>query len=992
MVRLKLSDENRGHKMRMVNGVVLALAAGAAGVAVSANLFPGGDFTQAKDKLGSLAFSNGGRASLFREEGSWNACACLEVTSPMTNASGVAIWNAVLVVGSDGKSAGVPVKEGRTYDFSLELRGDREIRVGVTAYCWNSNGVWKGASNVKTTLGKGVLLRKGWTLYKGSFKAPKGATRAGIQLQLWASTQYPPVNVKVGDRLYVDNVAIKEAEDGFSAFASGGANKTVSVERVKAVADGVEFRDFFSFVRGVGAKGEPANPPTAQVRAAADGFLVAVSAEDPAGVASGKPDSAWSGMCVEAFFGPVADNVDRKVTQFAWNPAGAKFAQKTGGKIPADAWEIVKSQVDGKVWRTLVKIPYATLGWNRAPRKGEQIAFNLCVNRKGGAMCWAPVTTGFGDVAHFGRLIAGSYGEALALAYGVDEKVPGRDAYEERVAVKEAAARQAEVDKFANAGFSVSVVPVDSDYSVPFVPREAFRPPASIALKAAVNEETGVPVAVLNVSDRFETYVVRLETSTVDPSRPYAEKQFNGVWGLKGFPADRVVAREALRMKDTDNEPVTLRLEQLPKMNEACTITVPPREAGVVWFDFDTTDVAPGRYEGRLRVIPLGAASKWKPYKGVAYHHRDYVGKMQDIPFSLEVMPIELSKDPARPAGFFQNATTESQFDLMWRLGTRDFQVSPWNFKWERTADGAGFDYERPKKGANSVETVERNVRQMLAWAKARGGRPTFFVGFSAFVTFRNTNGLGKDFEGALRLWPEYIRGVKRVFNGCGVPGSDYAIEVYDEPNPEWCGDMKRVLEAAKAAVPDVKLLMTLGAHGLSAAQMRALGPYVDAWVLWSHGYFSRDEHLAFVKDALAAGKEVWHYTCGTSGRQPIYETYHLHPWFGWLHGLTGNQFFIFQEMTGGYGPSDFKCALSAGFAYRSFESTMPGLRYMSMRRGMMDIKYLAKLKAVAGDVPEVKAFLADAPVAVVSRKRHDRTTPDRVRARAVELILKYQR
>ena len=965
-----------------------AAAVMAAGHASAENLFLGGDFTEAKQGLGMLAFANGGKASLHRENGSWNACACLEVLAPSTNAEGVVLWNAVLVVGSDGKSRGVPVKEGRTYDFSLELRGDRELPAGVTAYCWGTNGLWKGSSTVKTTLGRGVMLREGWTLYKGSFKAPKGATRAGLQLQLWASTKFPPVRLKTGDRLYADNVVIEEAEDGFAALAGGGAKKAATVKRVKTVADGVDFSDFFTFTRGAGAKGAAANPPTAQVRAAADGFEVSVSAEDPKGVAAGNATSAWSGMCVEVFFGPVADNVDRKMTQFAWNPSGARFSQKTGGKIPVDSWSVAESRVEGNVWRTVAKIPYATLGWNRTPRKGEQIAFNLCVNRKDDAVCWAPVTTGFGDVAHFGRLVAGSYNEALALVYGGDGKVSGRDAYEELVAAKETAARQAEIDRFAQAGFTVSVVPVDSDYSVPFVPREAFRPPSNIVVKAAVNEETGVPVAILNVTDRFETYVVRLETSTANPAKPYAEKQYNGTWGLKGFPADRVVAREALRMKDSDNEPVTLRLEQLPRMNEACTITVPPREAGVVWFDFNTADVAPGRYEGRVRVIPLGAASKWKPYKGVAYHERDYIGKMQDVPFALEVLPIELSKEPAMPAGFFQNATSEGQFDLMWRLGTRDFQVSPWSFQWERTADGAGFDYARPKP--DKLEHAEGNVREMIAWARKRGFRPTFFVGFSAFGTFRNVNGFRKDFEGALRLWPAYVQGVKRFFNGLGVNDGEYAIEVYDEPDPGWCGDMKRVLAAARAAAPGVKLLMTLGAHGLSAAQMRELAPYVDAWVLWSHGYFAREEHLAFVKETLAAGKEVWHYTCSTSGRAPIYETYRLHPWFGWRHGLTGNQFYIFQEMTGGYGLADFKCAMSAGFAYRSFDSTMPGLRYMSMRRGMTDIKYLARLKEVAGEVPEVKAFLADAPVAVVSRERHDKTTPDRMREEAVRLLLKY--
>jgi len=177
----------------------------------------------------------------------------------------------------------------------------------------------------------------------------------------------------------------------------------------------------------------------------------------------------------------------------------------------------------------------------------------------------------------------------------------------------------------------------------------------------------------------------------------------------------------------------------------------------------------------------------------------------------------------------------------------------------------------------------------------------------------------------------------------------------------------------------------------MGAEDMRRLDPLVDTWVLWRHGYFSRPEHIDYIEDALRRGKQVWHYTCDGSARSRIYPSYRLHPWFGYRHGLTGNQFFIFQEMTGGYGPADFKCAASAGIAYKSFESTMPSLRYMSMRRGAEDLKYLEKLREVAGDVPEVARFLAEAPVAVVDAEGHDTTAADRMRERAAELIMKYK-
>ena len=56
----------------------------------------------------------------------------------------------------------------------------------------------------------------------------------------------------------------------------------------------------------------------------------------------------------------------------------------------------------------------------------------------------------------------------------------------------------------------------------------------------------------------------------------------------------------------------------------------------------------------------------------------------------------------------------------------------------------------------------------------------------------------------------------------------------------------------------------------------------------------------------------------------------------------------------------------------------------MSMRRGVEDLKYLARLKKVAGGVPEVKAFLADAPIRVLETDRHVKSTADAMREKPI--------
>ncbi len=976
-----------------MNNRIVATATGIifSSLAFAANLFPDGDFTRASESLVPLVYNAsgpGGRISLFCEPLTWNRCGRLEVCPSETNRNGHLEYNAIAAIGSEGKRTGFPVTPGRTYDFSLELKGS-PIGVGVGVHSWTTD-YWKDCKQEQTSL-KSVALQKEWTLYKGSFKAPEGMTRAALTLQIWQSSRYTdPMTVKPGDYVLFDNVKIEESGDDLASF-KGKATEKAPVEPVKALAFGERTEDLFSYSREGRLGGRSAVAPRFRVTGDGAAFVVDVALARKGGIARGNAESPWSGDAIEVFFGAAAGVTDCGKTQFAFNAAGATFAKADGGRA-VEGFAVVRSEVRGKRWTARVRIPFAAVGLRRPPRPGEAIPFNFALSCADGTWAtWAPVRMGFDDVAHFGRLVCGTYREGLKANYGVDEACADAAAYSARAAALEAEARQRELDRFAGRAFTVAALPVDTDYAIPFVPRESFHPSTDIALKGAVNERLGLPVAILNLRDRDETYVVRIETDTTDPTpgREYAAKEFNGTWGLKGFPETQLVARVALRFKDTDSEPVTRRYEMLPKMDEACTITVPANEAGVAWFDFDLADVRPGTYRGRLRVIPLGERSEWRMHGGVAYHCRDYEGQMQDVPVSLEVMPIVLGRDPKRPFGFFQGATTEGQFDLMAQIGTREFQESPWSFGWAKTSDGR-FDFSRPDA---TVAKAGERVRRMREWGAKRGFKPTFFIGFSAFDTFReDKSGAGKDPKRAFALWPEWLRGVKRCMNGWGVPDSDYDIEVFDEPNPKRFEEIRRVMAAGKEALPDVRLTVTLGAEILGADEIRKLDPYVDNWIFWSHGYFSRPDHLAYVADALARGKRIWHYTCGTSGRMPIYETYRLHPWFAYRHNLTGNQFFIFQEQTGGYGPADFKTATSAGIAYRSFESTMPSLRYMSMRRGMEDLRYFDLLEKVAGDVPEVKRFLAEAPMKVVETLRHDKTAPDRLREQAAALILKYQK
>lgn len=61
----------------------------------------------------------------------------------------------------------------------------------------------------------------------------------------------------------------------------------------------------------------------------------------------------------------------------------------------------------------------------------------------------------------------------------------------------------------------------------------------------------------------------------------------------------------------------------------------------------------------------------------------------------------------------------------------------------------------------------------------------------------------------------------------------------------------------------------------------------------------------------------------------------------------------------------------------------------MAIREGQTDIKYLAALRKLRGDDPEVRKFLAEAPVRAVRDDPNNAAVAPQLRAEALNLILK---
>ncbi len=956
------------------------------------NIFPRGGFDSAAKTLRGDAIPNSGAVSLFTEDANWNRCGKLEIVR-VTKRSDEEIYSACAFIGGDGKEIGLPVKGDTLYDFSFEVRSDTVKSIGVKFQDWKT-GVWAADSKVgKTSLGR-VHVGSGWARYSGTFRTHPGATRAVLALQMWQSTKYPPVTLRIGDAILFDNVTVEEARDLAKAILSGGSLPAQKdpVERVKAARSGEVFGDFLKLDAKKGAVDPLGAKTEATFIALADSFEVRIACGEPLKVRPGKVDNLWSEDVLEIYFGPTEKNRDRTATQFAWNPSGARFVSKSGTEMLewAARWS-VETRIEENGYVSVARIPYDMLGFKFAPEPGETIRLNVCRTRAAAKEwgCWAPVKEKFGEVARFGRFVFGTWDDALARGWKAKgEKAATRDEFEGAVQRIETAARDAKFEALKGKPFTVARVSVTSNFGCPFVPQEAFEPPDRIEVKAAVNEVTGVPVAIMNLTGRTEEYVVRLETDTTDPAEKW-RAGCNGNFGLEGLEPERITLRKALRFKDTEQAPCTVRLDPLPRAGDVLSVTVPPKEAGLVWIDFDLGDAKPGMYLGRLRVMPLGESASFKPVKG--YHSRQYKGAMQDVPFSLEVRPIVLPKRTVRSGGFFQSPVNREQAKLMMDAGATEFQVSPWDVTYAHDAKTGEIDLSKPKP--QTLRAIE-DVRRQVAWAKEYGiARPTFFVGFGCYDAALNKYGRsGLKLEEKAKRFAEYVRAVRHFMHEAGVAAADFNMETFDEPAPARATEIFAAHKAAKAAVPEVRLTLTMGAVRTPISFFREMADFTDSWILWDGFYFQAKDNIDFNMGQMAKGKRVWHYTCSTSPRTPLYREYRLHAWFGEYNALSGNQIFWFCDNMGGMGQPDFKVTTFGSLSYRNFDTFTPSIRYMNLRQSVQDIKYLDRLREVAGSDPEVAAFLKSAPERVMVTEMHDRTAPDRMREEAARLILKHAR
>lgn len=486
----------------------------------------------------------------------------------------------------------------------------------------------------------------------------------------------------------------------------------------------------------------------------------------------------------------------------------------------------------------------------------------------------------------------------------------------------------------------VAPFPVDTDPACPFLPIELADEPTQIVIRVAVNEQKAVPLAIGNMTTIFGQYRVRLETS---------------------FPANKIKVREALRYKDTEEPPVSVRFDPLVDVNGASVVSVPPKEAGAVWYDFDTTGVKPGSYAGCLSVIPLNGS---------------WPNAAKKIPLTVTVDPIVLPREAVRPAHFCSPCTSDEGFALEADAGARIYAIETSLF--------------RPEAVGNPNSPARKKLFAYQRRAKERGVAITYFVKYDALRESQRIFNPTKDPARKWPAWEQYLDTLAKVMDEAGVPFEQYYVLIRDEPfnnELEWIREAHRRL---KARYPKMRTYVSVCERIDGPIDfLDCLGDTTDLWSLTSRMYHS-DKMVARLQALKGKfGTKLMHYLCNTSVKESLPGYFHRHCWRGEYWGLDADMLYHFTEWHDGrYGTMGFLRVPEGEISYQADGRTFPSVRYMAYREGVTDIKYVQALREKRGDDPKIREFLRKAAQALVVGDDGSIELPIKIRERIRQLLL----
>lgn len=978
--------------------------------------------------------------SMFTEDLTWNRCVRLDVMNFEKALSiGVVIGGAKGGDAQDGRNA-LTVLPNTTYKFSIDLKGTVK-NVGIAAFVYDGecNGS-KERKRVKTSIG-GINVQPNWMRYEGEFTTGSNTKKAALYIQIWCDEKQGGIAEKPGTYLLIDNVIIEEKK---GTILEQPKTSAIKIDKKQVVCvpftehtpsfDGKETNlwnsatEITNFVIADDINSATVKT-SAKLLATPEALWIMVKCTEPKmdkikAVFDKDGMPLWTDDCVELFFDTVTDATLR---QFVVNSLGKRMMTWVNksvqpSKTEYEKWE-AKSFKNNDIWIVQVKLPYEVLGFKTRPESGFSIPFNLTRERyaeKPELSSWSKVSGNFSRKEKYGILVFGNLkdylGKRLALVKNEILKIPSdipaekknqkedilrrlqkwenvenvsTETVEDAYIDTEKAIKEACFLILSNRKFAVTQVPVTDDFKVPYMPGNITADSSDgIKCRTAINEFKSLPIALTNLTDRTESYRVIL----------FAKEDSGGIekLGLSGlngndFPIEAISIKEAVRFKDSDALIHGQRFDPLPEINQAYTVTVPPKESGLVWITFNCTDRKPDMYSGILRIIPLDQPGKFVLGKG----GWEYEGQMKDIPFKLEIMPIELSKEPIIPLWLMTSAANENFFRDMIEHGNRVFQLSPYGFKTTFNPDGSIKSVDH--------EGIDKIIKNHLEWAKKYNVKIKFFVGWDCSPIFNDVIAKkafaykSPEWE---KAWSAWLNSMQETFKKNNIAEKDYVLELFDEPKNY--DEAIYWYKKAKETCPSLRFTVTLGSPLWTEEKINRILPFLDDITLWD-SYFGRKEFESVISRLQCSGKTFAYYTCHVGDiLMPVYSYYRLFAWKGYLRKVDTIGLFKYVAGPGGYyGRRSWKCEPFGSLIYNSLNIPVTSIRYEVLRTGMDDTKYLQKLdellkiakqkKIESEKLDQASKMLKEIPYEVIIVNSHKNDYAEQARAKLANMIISVQ-
>ncbi|MBR2425753.1 MAG: hypothetical protein IKB16_03330 [Lentisphaeria bacterium] len=954
-----------------------------------------------------------GTLTQFVEDYTWNHCLKLELKKYSTPKNGRRSYALGVLMGGDKKTPGFAVKPDCTYHFSVEVKGKgNKAMFNVREYGKNYHKKKKASLHV-------IKLQKDWTVYTGTFKTSPKATHAALELQFWGNDSAAAnFTEKPGDYILIDKIKIREVKNKPSILQKTVIKAKIDTTREKSViiagkgvanaANIVDFKDL--------REDKPARyPATGKVYYKEDGlyFDLAFSGGAPRAKCKQNGNGVWQDDVAEIFIDarPWGGRFMQLVTA-----AGSGRWTGNGVRMLPDKYHTWSSRVtlrkDG--WNVLVHVPFKTIGWKKAPAPGTLLRFNICRERHvadhvtaidytrgnrlaGHALkdnsCFAFPNGMFSDTANWGYLFVESLNPYLDKAIAklspgirkqaeaIDRNAPGK-----AVSMLEQYIELDRMEKLSKEKFIITNIPLTTDPAIPFLPEELNSPVTKLHIKAAINEQTSAVFALANMTNQFEEYQVRLirgwerlKTWNEFTMPAPGLKQKNGIiLGKKNYTLRRGVA-----FRDSNQSNAGKRYDILDELTGVSSVPVPPKQAGLIYLQFDCHDLQPGIYTGKLLVTPLSSGRFIKSRHLPGRSGYDVKDDSKTVDITLEVLPFALREPSTFPLNGFRTVYTDHQLEFMKKYDYVMYMITPWHFNCTFNADGS-------IKERKPAEYLIPHIRYIAQNVKNTGKIPPVFAGYSCYDIWKRVH-VKKQFQydtpeywKAWRTWLQYM---DDVMQQNGVQRNRYTVEVFDEPNPKKFSraEVKKVFEEAKKAVPGIHLTMTNGERHY----YDDINHLVDNWIFGQHIFGEKQQMRKPAHFASQKGKISSMYACGTSMRQDLQNYNRILPWKAAYSGSDYVSLYQFFEQLPAL---DFRRAPEGGVAYDTGYSMVPSIRLELLRTGMNDIRYLKELELLAKGTPqekEVAAFIRKTLHEIAVVYPHDPARAVNFREEVIKQILK---